>query len=202
MPNVRRISGMARRVEHLAVDRERGEPAAAPRGRAARCRRTCVSLCASAHLACSHGQHQPRVGDGLRLEVPAGRAQHLLGHHVGQRAVDVVAAQVGIAAVPEHAERKARAVDDREVERAAAEVVDRRVAQAGALQVGDGGGDRLLDQAQVGEARAAGWLASVALRARSRNADGTVTTVGSLGRVEAARACTGARRSAPRPRPA
>ena len=154
------------------------------------------------------GEHQPREGDGVGLEVPVGCAQHLLAATTSASALSTSSPpRYGSPAWPRMRKGKVEQSMTAKSKVPPPEIVDGGVAQAGAVQVRDGGGHRLLEQAQVGEAGRRMEL-TVALRARSRNADGTVTTVATcagwkvarMHRCEAISAATSAGRDRARAR--
>jgi hypothetical protein len=115
---------------------------------------------------------------GRRHGFQAGNGQQV----VGQRAVVVVAAQRRVAAGGDDFEHAAREPQDGDVEGAAAQVVHRVDAFAGVVQpVGDGGGRRLVDQAQHLQAgqlrRVLGGLALAVVEVGRHRDDGAVQVV-------------------------
>ena len=97
---------------------------------------------------------QPLERRRVGARVVAMHRQKLVGHLVGERVIDVVATEKGVARGGQHLEDVVREIEQRDVEGSAAEVVDREpLGRALAVAVGERRGGRLVEDAQHLEPR-------------------------------------------------
>jgi hypothetical protein len=114
------------------------------------------------------GELQLLEGERVLADVHTVLRDELVGEQIDHAVVEVVPAQIRIATGREDLEDVLADLEDRDVEGAAAEVVDRdALGQPAAEAIGEGGGGRLVDEAQNLEAgdsaRVLGGLALVVI---------------------------------------